>query len=275
LRPEWVERAAAAGKHIVCEKPCAMDAAQLVAMLQTCRQHKVQFMDGVMFMHGPRLPKIREILDDGKSVGKIRRITSSFSFYGAEDFFQTNIRADGRLEPAGCLGDLGWYSIRFTLWTLNWQLPLEVSGKILAQSEPVNGRISAPTEFTAELTFADGVSAGFYCSFHAARQQWMIVGGQKGYLTMPDFVRPLDSYAPSFNVNDEQVSLPTGGKCPPGVDPGLQGHPYAQDTLMFRNFARQVASGRLEEVWPEWSLKTQRVQDACLEAAKSGHPVKL
>ena len=275
LRLEWVERAAAAGKHIVCEKPCALSAAQLEAMLQTCRKYNVQFMDGVMFMHSPRLARMREVLDDGQSIGAIRRITSSFSFCGTETFFQNNIRIDGRLEPAGCLGDLGWYSIRYALWALKWELPLEVSGRILAQSEPLQGRLPAPTEFTAELSFAGGVSAGFYCSFFVAREQWMIVGGPKGYLSLPDFVRPLDSYAPAFNVNDQTIRLPVPDKCPPGVDPSLQGHPNAQDTFMFRNFARQIASGKLEASWPEWSLKTQRVMDACFESAQGGRPVKL
>jgi len=275
LRGEWVDRAAAAGKHVVCEKPCAVNARQLEEMLQVCRSHKVQFMDGVMFMHAPRLEKMRRALDDGESVGPIRRISSSFSFCGTEDFFRHNIRADGQLEPTGCLGDLGWYSIRFTLWALQWQMPQEVSGRILAQSEPTNGRIPAPMEFTAELTFAGGVSASFYCSFHAAHQQWAIIGGKKGFLSLPDFVRPLDSYAPAFNINNKVVRLKVPGKRPTGVDCGSQGHRQAQDTFMFQNFARQVASGQLEATWPVWSLKTQRVMDACFESAKSGRSVKL
>ena len=49
LRKEWVLRAAAAGKHIVCEKPCGLDAADLRIMLSACRKKRVQFMDGVMF----------------------------------------------------------------------------------------------------------------------------------------------------------------------------------------------------------------------------------
>jgi predicted dehydrogenase len=275
LRFEWVERAAIAGKHVICEKPCAVNAVQLEEMLHLCRKYRVQFMDGVMFMHNPRLPKMRQFLDDGVSVGPLRRINSSFSFYVNEDFFLHNIRANGELEPTGCLGDLGWYSIRYTLWALQWQMPLEASGRILAQSQAINGRTSAPTEFTAELTFAEGITAGFYCSFHAARQQWMIVAGQKGYLSLPDFVRPLDSYAPSFSVNDRVVRVEGPESCPPGVDPMLQGHPQAQDTFMFRNFAQQVASGKLEENWPEWSMKTQLVMDACLQSAQLGKPVKL
>src|SRR5438105_2549730 len=48
LRKEWVLRAAEAGKHIVCEKPCAVSVADLREMLDACRRHRVQFMDGVM-----------------------------------------------------------------------------------------------------------------------------------------------------------------------------------------------------------------------------------
>src|SRR3954470_2638955 len=108
LRKEWVIRAAEAGKHIVCEKPCATSVADLREMLDACRQHRVQFMDGVMFMHSRRLGEMRAVLDDNASVGEVRRITSAFGFRGAEDFFTQNIRVNSELEPFGCLGDLGW-----------------------------------------------------------------------------------------------------------------------------------------------------------------------
>src|SRR5258708_2376237 len=51
LRKEWVLRAAAAGKHVVCEKPCAVSVADLREMLDACKKNRIQFMDGVMFMH--------------------------------------------------------------------------------------------------------------------------------------------------------------------------------------------------------------------------------
>jgi predicted dehydrogenase len=270
LRKEWVLRAAAAGKHIICEKPCAVSASELDEMISACAKNRVQFMDGVMFMHSPRLAKIREVLDDGQSVGEIRRISSAFSFYVGENFFRDNIRVDGALEPAGCLGDLGWYSIRFALWTMNWRLPREVTGKILSQSGS-----SAPTEFSAELIYDGGVSVGFYCSFLAAKQQWVHVSGQKGWLRVPGFVHPLDSYEPAFEVNDVEIRVASDVKCPPGVEPAWQGHATAQDTIMFRNFANQIFSGKLNDDWPMWALKTQKVLDACHEAARRGSPVKI
>jgi predicted dehydrogenase len=202
----------------------------------------------------------------------VRRISSAFSFYVGEDFFRNSIRVNGRLEPTGCLGDLGWYCLRFSLWTMNWQLPHTVTGRILSQPTAVSGREPAPTELSGELIFDGGVSAGFYCSFLAPLQQWVSVSGQKGWLRMPDFVHPFDTYEPAFEVNRAEVRVTDagGGKVPSGADRTAAGHPMAQDTRMFRNFASQVFSGNLNEDWPMWALKTQQVMDACYQSARNG-----
>jgi len=276
LRREWVLRAAGAGKHVICEKPCGVSVADVREMTETCKKNRVQFMDGVMFMHSPRMARVRETLDDDQSVGPVRRISSGFSFYVGEDFFRDNIRVDGRLEPTGCLGDLGWYCIRFALWTMKWQLPHTVTGRILSQSPAVSGRLSAPTEFSGELIFAGGVSAGFYCSFLAPLQQWISVSGQKGWLRLPDFVHPYDSYEPAFEVNRSEIKITNADvKIPSGVDRTVSAHLTAQDTRMFRNFADQVNSGKLNDDWPMWALKTQQVMDACHESACNNRSVKL
>jgi predicted dehydrogenase len=278
LRKEWVLRAAAAGKHVICEKPCGVSYADVQDMAAACRKNRVQFMDGVMFMHGPRLPRVRKVLDDGKSVGAIRRISSAFSFCGNDEFSRGNIRLDGRLEPAGCLGDLGWYCIRFTLWTMKWQLPHTVTGRILSESKPTGGRAPAPTEFSAELFFDDNVSAEFYCSFLVADQQWAFVSGRKGWLRIPDFVHPFNSREPAFEVNRTEIRVRekgAGQKKTPIPESAELGHPTAQNTIMFRNFANQVFSGKINADWPMWVLKTQQVQDACLEAARKNCSVKL
>jgi len=275
LRREWLLRAAAAGKHIVCEKPCAASLAELNEILAACEKNSVQFMDGVMFMHSPRQAKVREILDDGQNIGEVRRIASAFSFCSNEGFFQNNIRADGKLEPAGCLGDLGWYSLRFALWTMNWQLPKAVTGRILSQSENLPDRPAAPSEFSGELLYENRASVEFYASFLAAKQQWVHVSGQKGWLRLPDFVHPFNSYEPAFEVNEKFITVASDVKCPPGTNPMEQGHPTSQDARMWRNFTNQVFSGQLNHDWPMWSQKTQTVLDACLAAARRGTTVEL
>src|SRR5579862_7198272 len=64
LRKPWVLRAAEAGKHVICEKPCGVSLADVREMTSACRRRGVQFMDGVMFMHSRRLDAIRQVLDD-------------------------------------------------------------------------------------------------------------------------------------------------------------------------------------------------------------------
>jgi predicted dehydrogenase len=214
-------------------------------------------------------------LDDGKSVGPVRRISSAFSFYPDEEFFRTNIRTDGTLEPAGCLGDLGWYCLRIALWTMRWRLPCEVTGRRLAQSVNRAGRPATPTEFSGELIYDERISVEFYASFHAAKQQWVHISGQQGWLRLPDFIHPYDSYEPAFEVNQNNIRCASDVKCPPGVDPMLGGHATAQDARMWRNFANQIFSGRLNDDWPRWALQTQQVLDACHEAARRGSPVKI
>lgn len=282
LRKEWVIRAADAGKHVMCEKPCAVNAADLREMLAACRRNNVQFMDGVMFMHSRRLDALRAVLDDGESVGSIRRITSQFSFLAPEEFIRGNIRVSSELEPAGCLGDLGWYNIRFALWTMKYQLPRRAVGRLLSKHGRADSPQPVPTEFSGELLYDGGVSAGFYCSFLARHQQWSNISGNRGQVTLQDFVLPVYGNESAFTVEQAQFSgLGTvfNMESHPrrvAVAEYSNSHPNAQETNLFRNFSALVLSGKPDPVWGDIALKTQQVLDACLESSLNGsQPVPL
>lgn len=275
LRKEWVLRAAAAGKHVVCEKPCGGTVADLREMLAACRQHQVQFIDGVMFMHSARLPKMRAVLNDGTSIGAIKRITSSFSFAAPPDFFAGNIRARSELEPLGCLGDLGWYNIRFALWAMNWQLPRRATGRFLTESTAPGSRAAVPSEFSGELFFDDGVTSSFYCSFITANEQTATISGTKGYLRVADFVVPFFGSQAAFEVNNTVLNTRDcdfnmeAHASRVAVSEYGNSHPTAQESNLFRNVAAQVRTGRLNESWLEMALQTQQVMEACLESARA------
>jgi predicted dehydrogenase len=269
LRKEWVLRAAAAGKHVICEKPCGVSLADVQEMADACARNRVQFMDGVMFMHHPRMDRIRVALDDGKSLGRLKRITSSFSFRMAENVYDTNVRLNSRLEPAGCLGDLGWYCIRFALWAMQWKLPRAVTGHILSERGSNRSPSPVPTDFSAELTFDDDTFMSFYCSFMAGYQNWVHVSGEKGQLRVADFVHPVNNLESTFEVNGRVVRVKSGG------GKRAKAGAVAQQTNMIRNFANQVLSGKLNQEWPMWALQTQKVVDACFEAARGNREIKL
>jgi predicted dehydrogenase len=274
IRREWVIKAAEAGKHILCEKPCGCTAADVRVMLDACKAHKVQFMDGVMFMHSGRLPQLRKVLDDGESIGTLQRIASQFSFSAPDEFMKSNIRVNNDLEPLGCLGDLGWYNIRFVLWATNYRLPERVSGRTL--SEYGTGKTPVPMEFSGEMFFSGGVSAAFYCAFRTVNQQWVHISGNKGAIVVPDFVVPFygcesvfDLNQPIFNVRGCSFNMESHPRRF-AVHEYSAGAPNAQEVNMIRNFAEMATSGKLNPTWGEIALKTQQVMDACLESARAG-----
>jgi predicted dehydrogenase len=276
VRKEWVLRAAEAGKHVLVEKPLAPHAGEVREMIAACEKHKVQFMDGVMFMHSRRLPRLREVLDDRERVGDIRRIASQFSFAGSDEFMRGNIRIHGTLEPLGCLGDLGWYCVRFSLWAMKYQMPLQVTARIHSEAAQGAGVPAVPTEMSGELFFAGGVSAAFHSSFISENAEWANVSGTKGSILVPDFVLPFSGQKTRFSVGrpefvikgcqfdmherrvDEEITEPSSNA------------PGAQEVEMFRVFSDIVLTGKFDAHWPEIALKTQLVVDACLKSARNG-----
>lgn len=273
IRTEWVVKAAEAGKHVMVEKPCGVSSDDVRQMIAACDQAGVQFMDGVMFMHSTRMEAMRRVLDDDCSVGTIRRIASQFSFCADEDWVSSNIRASSQLEPAGCLGDLGWYTIRIILWAMKYEMPVEVRGRILHGVRRPDSDAVVPMEFQGELHFSNGVSATFFNSFRANHQQWFHVSGTKGYLSCQDFVLPYLGNEVCFEVGQHNFAA---DGCIFNMEKSLRthqqfeysnNHETAQETRLFRQFAELVNSGQRDPFWPEVALKTQLVLDAALESA--------
>ncbi len=281
-RKEWVLRAAAAGKHVLCEKPCAPTVADLLEMTEACRRQGRQFMDGVMFVHSRRFAQVRELITTGSELGELRRINSQFSFRGDEAFFASNMRIHRDLEPQGCLGDLGWYSLVLTLEAFAGRMPREVSGRILSTFGAAGNSAPLPAEFSGELVYEGGVTSSFYCSFLTENQQWASLSGSLGHLYLADFVLPFAGtetefqwYRSEFQVNGCSFAMRPGVRSV-RVPEHANNHPTSQEALMFRQFAQQVRSGVLNSAWPERALQTQQLLEACLQsAATSGRPVSL
>ena len=281
VRKEWVIAAAEAGKHVLVEKPVGVSVADVREMLAACERNAVQLMDGVMYLHSRRLQALRQTLDDGTSVGRVRRIVAQFSFDGAGDFLQSNIRLDSRLEPHGCLGDLGWYTLGFALWVMRYELPAHVNARVLAEAARPGSPGTVPVEMSGELLFRDGVSAGFYCSFRTENQQWANVSGTRGFVHLPDFVLPFFGDETAFEITNSvfevdgcnfdmqrrtrRVSVPEHANS----------HATAQEAALFRDFSSLVIAGTRDPHWGEIALATQQVLDACRRSATEGREVAL
>ena len=108
-----------------------------------------------------------------------------------------------------------------------------------------------------------------------------MTSGTRGYLRVEDFVLPFAGKELSFEVRAARFEMKGGDftvtpRCRRfTVAEHSQSHPSAQEANLFRNFSRQVRSGRLNDLWPEIALQTQIVMAACLDSARQdGRPVR-
>ncbi|TWU24133.1 1,5-anhydro-D-fructose reductase [Novipirellula galeiformis] len=273
IRKPWVIAAAEAGKHVLCEKPVGVNTKQVREMLDACRAANVQFMDGVMFDHSQRIEDVSHALHHDHVVGKLRRINTHFSFCGDDSFLESNIRANHELEPHGCLGDLGWYCIRFTLWAAGLQMPERVSARTITAIGNPQGQPHVPGEFSAELQFGEGLSATFYCSFLTSNQQTAVVSGDRGHLTIDDFVLPFYDSQAHWATHDHALEIEncrwnfnrkTQSRSSVGY---ASGEPNSQEVQMVRRLATCALHNKLDLRYPELTLKTQLILDACRRSA--------
>lgn len=276
LRKEWVIRAADAGKHVLCEKPIAVTTADAEEMIAACERNGVQFMDGVMFNHSARLPAMRKSMAGPDGIGPVHRISSTFTFYGGPDFDRDNIRVQSQLEPHGCLGDLGWYNLRFSLWVMNYEMPTAVVAHTHRQLQGSSSPSPVPGELSGTLFFAGGATANFFCSFIVENQATASISGEQGYLSIDDFVLPSYGTEASWTINRNVMEILN---CRWNVRSHARryavheysaGEANSQEVNMVRDMNEIVLSGRVDPFWPEISLKTQRLMDACRQSADLG-----
>ncbi len=268
MHREWTIRCAEAGKHVLCEKPVGRDMAEVESMVAACADHGVQFMDGVMFMHHARLAKMREHLP--RLGTQVDYVASVHSFRPADDaFFKENIRVNPETEPLGCVGDLGWYNVRFSLFLANYVLPTTARGVF---HRMING---VPTHATAELVFPDGMVSNFQCSFHHPTRQWADVCGPEGRLHVHDFVHGGWEEA-SFEVDTGMTLKPMAAGVQDGPET-IRTDDCIQEQAMIETFSSIALGEReLDPFWPEVALKTQRVTDAIMRSGReSGSPVEI
>ncbi|MFM7606352.1 MAG: gfo/Idh/MocA family oxidoreductase, partial [Prosthecobacter sp.] len=182
-------------------------------------------------------------------------------------------------EPLGCLGDLGWYCLRFTLWAMQEATPVQVTGRMHADTQQNADAPPVPLAFSGTLTFASGESASFYCSFTAAHAQWAIVSGDKALLQISDFVLPFSGKQTQYALTRSTFALDVcqanmhAGRENVMLDEPSNNAPGSQEANLFQDFSALVLSGQTDPSWAQISLLTQRVLDACLLSSREGSRV--
>lgn len=180
LHRKWVLEAAKHGKHILCEKPAALTAEEMIEMDRYCKEQNVLFMEAFMYQFHPQHERVKEIIESGE-IGEVKLMRSSFSYY-MEDR-KTNIRMEKSLG-GGSIYDVGCYCIHSMRYILGAE-PVKVRAHGI--SDPETG---VDVSAVAYLEFDRGIQGVFDCSFEASfRQEYEIVG-TRGRIQVPRAFRP-------------------------------------------------------------------------------------
>ena len=89
LHRQWTIRCAEAGKHVLCEKPLALTAAEALEMAAACREHGVVLMEAFMYRFHPRTERVARLAAEG-TLGDVRLVRAAFTFAAREP--ASNIR---------------------------------------------------------------------------------------------------------------------------------------------------------------------------------------
>lgn len=182
--------AARAGKHVLCEKPLALDAKEAETLIDVRDETGVVLAEAFMVRHHPQWHKTRELIRDGR-IGDLRAIQACFSYMNVDP---ANVRNQADIGGGG-LYDIGCYPI--------------VTSRFIFGNEPVRalGLLERDPDFhtdrlcSAILHFPNG-QAQFICSTQLVPQQRMQILGTKGRIELDIPFTPLQAETSRVLVND-------------------------------------------------------------------------
>lgn len=172
LHASWAMAAAATGKHVLCEKPLALDGHQARAMFEVARRHGVMLLEAYPYWFQPQTRTMLELVHGG-ALGRLDFIQASFGFTLPEG--PRNIRLDAQLG-GGALLDAGSYPLSL-IRLLMGNAPQRVTAS--ARWAPSGVDIS----LMAQLEWADGRRAQLACSMAQGMHRQALVVGTEGTLT--------------------------------------------------------------------------------------------
>jgi len=170
LHAEWTLAAARAGKHVLCEKPLALNWSEARMIADGCRKAGVKLMEAFMYRLHPQWVRVREIVQSGR-IGQLMAIQAFFSYRNLDPANIRNVREYG----GGALLDIGCYCINLSRMLFQAE-PDRVVGTIL--NDP-NWGVDILT--SGILDFA-GRQGAFTCGTQLEPEQRVHIIGTEGRL---------------------------------------------------------------------------------------------
>jgi predicted dehydrogenase len=251
LHVPWSIKAAEAGKHVLCEKPIAMNAAEAQTLIEARDRTKVKIGEAFMVKTHPMWLRARELVRAG-AVGELRGIMSVFSYYNADPRNIRNVREIG----GGGLMDIGCYPITMSRFLFERE-PARVAAVLDRDPQMETDRLTS-----AILDFSPG-QAVFTCSTQLVPFQRMQILGTRGRIEV-EIPYNIPPDRPSRIFIDDGSEL--AGK-------NARTEEFAavdQYTLQADEFSRAVQENAEVPVPLEDAVKNMQTIDAVLRSGQSG-----
>ncbi|PBB90887.1 oxidoreductase [Mesorhizobium sp. WSM3864] len=241
---EWTAKAIEAGKHVLVEKPLALDAKDIPPLIKLRDEKKVLVCEAFMVVYHPQWIKVRDLIASG-AIGRLRHVQGAFSYYNVDP---SNMRNQLDLG-GGALPDIGVYPT--------------VSTRFSTGKEPVRVQATIERDKTFGTDIYSSIRAdfgdfelSFYLSTQMAARQVMVFHGEKGFIEV---------FGP-FNAglyDHHRIELHNQNHTEAQVFrfPGTQ-----QYRLECEAFVRAAQGGKDRVFTLEESVLNQKVIDAILRA---------
>ncbi|TWT56176.1 Gfo/Idh/MocA family protein [Allorhodopirellula solitaria] len=305
LHHQWTLAACRAGKHVLCEKPVALTAAEVVEMIAAADRANVRFLDATAWLHHERTAQFRQWLSTATPppdvataaakqdelfldeqppadpaipfrVGPLRHVSAAVSFPNPFQSGDHRLAAD---LGGGVLLDLGWYAagmIRFA----HGGLPEQVYATAVMR-DGIDVRVSAT------MRFPDAATATLSCGFDTTTRKWCEIAGQDASIVCDDFTRPwADKPARSW-VHEASGKVHTF--VPPSEtqtdstgagqsQPGTRCHQEREMIARLADWIRIDTAAESVTPWQEFhdqAVQTQMLLDALAASIDAATPIDL
>ena len=252
LHAEWVCKAAAAGKHVLCEKPAFRDSAEARQAVDACRAAGVRLMEGYVPKYHPQHARVRALIAEGR-IGAPRFFEAQFTYP------RPGAAGDIRLQPellGGVFHDSAGYPVAAALMQLPGK-PVSIS---CAQSRDAKTGVDNGCAMT--LQFSGGEIANLYAGMGVQYRSRYAIAGESGRIELER----------AFAVNPDVKTIITveTNACVEKIEM----EPADQFRLMIEDFAAQIR-GAEKKNYEYDLLRLQTIMDAAAQSAREQRTVEI
>jgi predicted dehydrogenase len=245
-------RVAKAGKHVICEKPMAVDAKEGMEMVEACKKANVKLLVGYRMHFEPKTLEIIRMRNEGE-FGKV------LFFQGLSGFRigdPTQWRLNKQLSGGGAMMDIGIYSVNGARYMIGEE-PVWVTAQE-TKTDPVKFRAGIDETIQFQLGFPSGATASCLSTYTMNNLDRFFLDGEKGFAEL----LPATGYGPiKGRTNKGELTQPH----------------VTHQTVQMDEFAEIILNGKqpIVPVDGEEAVRDLRIMDAIFLAAKTGERVGL